>query len=160
MLGHRYHLGKIISQYDLSSNLLFRLIAEKSWSARVQIMNGHAFERCLVEIMAEMAEKKGLKHKPLAIAAWPDRKDPGTKWRKIRNGTDPRGFQVQDAYDLALAMGISFLELCGMAQGLLLQTTNQQVQKTVSPEEQKSKTIDIPGQTKHAHAARIGENAG
>lgn len=123
-------------------------------------MNGHAFERCLVEIMAEMAEKKGLKHKPLAIAAWPDRKDPGTKWRKIRNGTDPRGFQVQDAYDLALAMGISFLELCGMAQGLLLQTTNQQVQKTVSPEGQKSKTIDIPGQTKHAHTARIGENAG
>ncbi len=123
-------------------------------------MNGHAFERCLVEIMAEMAEKKGLKHKPLAIAAWPDRKDPGTKWRKIRNGTDPRGFQVQDAYDLALAMGISFLELCGMAQGLLLQTTNQQVQKPISPEEQKSRSIDMPGQTQHTHTARIGKNAG
>lgn len=83
-------------------------------------MNGNQFERCLVEVMTEVAEQKGFKHKPLAIAAWKERKDPGTKWRKIRNGTDPRGFQVQDAYDLALAMGASFVELCGMAQGRLM----------------------------------------
>lgn len=89
-------------------------------------MKGHTFERCLVEVMIEMAEKKGLKHKPLAIAAWKDRKDAGTKWRKIRNGTDPRGFQIDDAYDLAVAMGVSFVELCGMAQGRLVQLESYQ----------------------------------
>jgi hypothetical protein len=92
-------------------------------------MNKLNFERYLVEVMAELAEKKGLKHKPLAIGAWPEAKDPGTKWRKIRNGKEPRGFRVQDAYNLALAMGISFIELCGIAQGRLMQaeTPIQQV---------------------------------
>lgn len=124
-------------------------------------MNGHIFERCLVEVMTEMAEKKGLKHKPLAIVAWPDRKDPGTKWRKIRNGTDPRGFQVQDAYDLATAMGISFLELCEMAQGLLLMKGEGRVDGApIPPETQKIKTLDIPGSFRDVGNAGTELNAG
>lgn len=84
-------------------------------------MNGNKFERCLVAVITEIAEKNGFRHKPLAERAWPNKKDPGTKWRKIRNGAEPRGLQVDDAYDLVMAMGMSFLELCGIAQGRMLE---------------------------------------
>ena len=55
-----------------------------------------------------------------AIRAWPDRQDAGTKWRKIRNGTDLRGVQVYDAYDLAMAIRVSFVEVCGLAKAKML----------------------------------------
>ena len=90
--------------------------------ARVYCMNmeGNSFERSLVTALVETAKAKGYKAKPLAELAWPDRKDAGTKWRKIRNGTEPRGLRVCDAYDLAQAMGVSFVEVCGLAQAMLL----------------------------------------
>lgn len=80
-------------------------------------MNGYEFERSLVELFVEFTQKKGLKAKPLAVSAWPDRKDAGTKWRKIRNGDAPRELTVRDAYDLSLALGVSFTEMCGIVQG-------------------------------------------
>ena len=83
-------------------------------------MDGYTFERCLVGALSEMARARGWKAKPLAEKAWPQSKAAGTKWRKIRNGTEPRGLQVCDAYDLAQAMGVSFLEVCGLAQAMLL----------------------------------------
>ena len=87
------------------------------------IMDGKSFERMLVTALFEAAKARGYKAKPHAEAAWPDRKDAGTKWRKIRNGTEPRGLRVCDAYDLAQAMGVSFLEVCGLAQAMLLNLT-------------------------------------
>lgn len=84
-------------------------------------MTGSSFERRLVEVIQDLSTQKGLKQKPLAMAAWPDRKDAGTKWRKIRNGTEPRGLRVCDAYALAEAMGVSFVELCGLAQARLME---------------------------------------
>lgn len=79
-------------------------------------MNGELFERCLVDAIQDIADENNIKHKPLAEKAWPDCKDPGTKWRKIRNGTEPRGLYVCDAYDLVEALGVSFLEVWGIAQ--------------------------------------------
>lgn len=78
-------------------------------------MDGAKFERYMVEALTELIEQKGLRHKPVALLAWPDHGDPATKWRKIRNGSEPRGLRVCDAYDMAAAIGVSFLEVCSMA---------------------------------------------
>lgn len=76
---------------------------------------GEQYERCLIAALQEAIEERGLKHKPTAEAAWPDQKDAGTRWRKIRN--DPRArLNIGDAYDLANTIGVSFLEICGIAQ--------------------------------------------
>lgn len=91
------------------------------------IMEGNLFERCLVKSIEEVAKANKWKQKPLAVAAWGDRvKDPGTKWRKIRNGTDPRGLLVCDAFDLAEAMGESFVEICGLAMAKMRAELNSQ----------------------------------
>ena len=113
--------ANMLSQYDLSCNSLFGLIAETRNQNNMLLMKGLDFERCLVDVIAEVLEKRGFKHKPLAEKAWKGKKDPGTKWRKIRNGTYPRGLKVEDAYSLVAAMGMSFVELCGMAQGRMLE---------------------------------------
>lgn len=133
VVSHGNSYAEMLSQYDLLSNSLFRPVAQKSSLDKLEPMKGHEFERILVETMVDIAERKGFKHQPLAIAAWKDKKDPGTKWRKIRNGTEPRGFQIDDAYDLALAMGVSFVELCGMAQGRLMQANPVQPQAEAVP---------------------------
>ena len=83
-------------------------------------MKGFLFERALVELVSEISLKKGIKAKPLAEKACPNRKDAGTKWRKIRNGDPPQELSVRDAYDLACAMGISITDLCGAAQTKVL----------------------------------------
>lgn len=139
----------ILSQYALSINRCFGLIAQKEYSDKLINMKGNEFERCLVEVMATVAEQKGFKHKPLAERAWPDRKDPGTKWRKIRNGSDPRGLRVEDAYDLAVAMDVSFIEICGIAQGRLMQSEMgqlaiQNAEKKELPESEDAYTSKTP----------------
>lgn len=96
-------------------------------------MNGLQFERALVELIADLSTKKGLKAKPLAEIAWPHRKDAGTKWRKIRNGDAPRELSVRDAYDLACAMGVSITDLCGAVQSKALEI-NFECSKTVALE--------------------------
>ena len=132
----------MLSQYVLSGNSLFRLIAETDDVDKVLHMKGTEFERCLVAVITEVAEKKGFKHKPLAESAWPDKKDPGTKWRKIRNGTEPRGLQTKDAYDLVLAMGMSFVELCGIAQGRMLEAAQPEMSGGIGKRSgQEEKTI-------------------
>ena len=108
---------EMLSQYDLFCNSLFGLIARNRKTGNFKFMNGYEFERSLVELFVEFTKKKGLKAKPLAMTAWPDRKDAGTKWRKIRNGDSPRELTVRDAYDLSAALGVSFTEMCGIVQG-------------------------------------------
>lgn len=78
-------------------------------------MNGNLYERCLIQVFTEIIEEKGLKHKPLAELAWSDQKDPGTRWRSIRNNTRAR-LSIGDAYDLSEALGVNFLEVCALAQ--------------------------------------------
>lgn len=106
-------------------------------------MEGKDFETAFIEVVSELAKKNGIKHKPLAIKAWPQKKDPGTKWRSIRNGTG--GLGVGEAYDLASALGISFLEICGLAQARLLEL----------PEKKLSDASVIPTQDQgtHVHGA-------
>lgn len=112
-------------------------------------MKGKIFERCLVEAMIDAIERQGLKHKPVAISAWGDRKDPATKWRKIRNGTEPRGLQIQDAYDLAFAIGISFLDLCGSAQHKM-QELNKLDNKVAPLKKEETQKKDSPQPTAFA----------
>lgn len=109
-------------------------------------MNGYEFERALVELFVEVSKGKGFKSKPLAVAAWPDRKDPGTKWRKIRNGKPPRELNVRDAYNLATALGISFTELCGAVQG-------KAFTKEIS-----SQSLPVPEKNNQAPPKEIPEN--
>lgn len=84
-------------------------------------MDGYLFERCIVETIAELAALRGIKQKPLAKKAWPDNAQADNKWRYIRKLEKPRGLQVCDAYDLVSALGMSFTEVCGLAQAKLLQ---------------------------------------
>lgn len=84
-------------------------------------MDGYLFERCVVETIAELAKLRGLGQKPLAEKAWPDSTSADSKWRYIRRADNPRGLQLCDAYDLACALGMSFVEVCGLAQAKLMQ---------------------------------------
>ncbi|MDY0258480.1 MAG: hypothetical protein RBR41_02290 [Desulfovibrio sp.] len=108
-------------------------------------MNGFQFERALVELISEISLKKGIKAKPLAEKAWTQRKDAGTKWRKIRNGDPPQELSVRDAYDLACAMGVSITDLCGAVQSKALETTFECAKNVAS-----EKKMQIP------HSAEIG----
>lgn len=82
-------------------------------------MNGYDFERCLVETIEQLAELRGIKQEPMAKKAFPDFKSPGARWRQIRNLG--QRLAVRDAVELAEILGMSFVEVCGLAQAKLMQ---------------------------------------
>ncbi len=117
-------------------------------------MKGILFERAFVELVSEISLKKGIKAKPLAEKAWPNRKDAGTKWRKIRNGQPPQELSVRDAYDLAGAMGISITDLCGAAQTKMLEmdfSTQNYDEKNTTAEVQQNKPVIHALEINNAH---------
>lgn len=115
-----YSNGAIISQYALAIKRHFPLIEDAKKTCKLTYMDGQEFERRLVELFVEISKSHGVKAKPLAERAWPRTKDAGTKWRKIRNGAEPRGLSVRDAFDLASALGVGLTEMCGIVQGRAL----------------------------------------
>ena len=95
-------------------------------SAMVLLMNGYDFERELVAILVELIESKGLKHEPIAERAWPDRKDAGPAWQKIRNKVPPQKLTIRDAFNMAQVLGVGMTELCGIVQGRVMQKSLSQ----------------------------------
>lgn len=84
-------------------------------------MEGYLFERAVVEVFIDISELNGVKAAPLSRHAWPDAKDAPTKWRKIRNSSPPQEMTVRDAHRMALALGVTLAEVCGMAVGRMLE---------------------------------------
>ena len=112
-------------------------------------MKGYEFERELVAVIVEIAARKGIKAKPLAEKAWGVNGTSAVKWRKIRNGDDPRGLMVRDAFMLAEALGESFSEICAAAK------INIQARLLELPEKKLSDASVIPTQDQgtHVHGA-------
>lgn len=110
----------ILRDYSLVDNPLFGRLNIAGSQVFSPIMNGLDFERKMVGVLVELAEKKGVKAAPLARAAWPEHKDAATKWRKIRNADPPQELSMRDAVDLANTLGISMAALCGIVEGRAL----------------------------------------
>lgn len=76
-------------------------------------------ERCMVTIIAETINEKGLKHVTVADQAFPDRKGAGPGWRRVRNGAKneaPRKIPTRDLIALTEVLGLSFIELYSEAK--------------------------------------------
>lgn len=117
-------------------------------------MDNYQFERRLVEIFAELIESKGLRHEPTAELAWPDKKDAGPAWQKIRNRVPPQKLSVLDAFGMAQALGLSMSALCGIVEGRAIEESMrkqaaEQLEKKEAPEDQKA------NQGRPAHAAGL-----
>lgn len=107
-----------IATKNQEKNLVIALYAEK-WE--LINMNGYDFERCVIETIAELADLKGIKQDPMAVAAWPQSKSPGARWRQMRSTKIAQRLPIGDACELCSALGMSFIEVCGLAQAKLMQ---------------------------------------
>lgn len=90
-------------------------------------MDNVTFERAIVETFAALIESRGLKHKPVAIEAWPYKKNAHRTWQAMRNGGDEsQRLTIRDAYALAKVLGVSMSSVCGMVEGKVLEATINQ----------------------------------
>ena len=131
----------ILRDYSLVDNPLFSRLNNYGSQVVSLTMNGIDFERKVVGLLVELAEKKGVKAAPLARTAWSTHKDAATKWRKIRNADPPQELTMRDAVDLANALGISMGTLCGIVEGRALdedltQQATGRAEKKESPQAQ------------------------
>lgn len=78
------------------------------------------FERAMVDALADIIEKRGLKHKPIAEKAWPYKKAAFRTWQAMRNGESPQKLTIRDAHSMAMALDITMTTLCGLVEGRLL----------------------------------------
>lgn len=107
-----------IATKNQDKNLAIALHAKK-WE--LINMNGYDFERCVIETIAELADLKGVKQDPMAVAAWPQCKSPGARWRQMRSAKIAQRLPIGDACQLCAILGMSFIEVCGLAQAKLMQ---------------------------------------
>lgn len=73
------------------------------------------YERCMVSILVDTIDEKGLKHIVVAEQAWPDLTSAGTGWRRARNsrkGEAPRKMPLRDLIAMAEVLGLNFIQLC------------------------------------------------
>lgn len=73
-----------------------------------------ALERALIAHIVALARARRLSHSALARAAFTQAKDPGGKWRKIRNSGG--GLHVAEAVALAQALGLDLSALVWQAE--------------------------------------------
>lgn len=107
-------------------------------------MNGINFERLFVDTVVELSKKKGIKATHLSKAAWAHNKDTATKWRKIRNGNPPQELSMRDAFDLAAALGVSMIDLCGIIQGRAVEASiSSAVSQNEKDEVRQAKNITV-----------------
>lgn len=85
-------------------------------------MNAYQFERIFVGIITELAVQQGLNDAQLARKAWPHQKGAATAWRKMRNDEEkPKRLNLEEAFLLTQALGLSMADVCGMVQGRMLE---------------------------------------
>lgn len=98
-------------------------------------MDNVTFERAIVETFSALIESRGLKHKPVAIEAWPYKKNAHRTWQVMRNGgDDAQKLTIRDAYALASVLGVSMSSVCGIVEGKALEATiNQQKAERPKP---------------------------
>ena len=81
------------------------------------IMDGLEFEHALVDALAAYIERMGLSHFPVATAAWPEAKNAGREWQRMRTDKGKRQrLTVGDAYSLCRHLGISLASVCGAVE--------------------------------------------
>lgn len=91
---------------------------------QVLIINMDAFqyERIFVQVVEEIAAKKGLNGAQLARLAWPHQRAAATAWRKMRNNqTNPKRLNIEEAVLLTQAIGVSMTDVCGIVQGRMME---------------------------------------
>lgn len=73
----------------------------------------YEFERCMVELIGEIALAKNMTHADMARAAFPDAGNAVGKWQAIKKWarTAPAALRVRDAVALAHAVGVDFSSL-------------------------------------------------
>ncbi len=123
-------------------------------------MNNFEFERAMVDVLATIIESRGLKHKPVAEKAWPYKKAAFRTWQDMRNSDSPQKLTVRDAYSMASELGISMSSLCGLIEGRMLAVDIAHNKELISPQDQKIKTLDIPGSFRDVGNAGTELNAG
>lgn len=88
-------------------------------------MDAFQFERIFVQVVEEIARKKGLNASQLARAAWPHQKAGAAAWRKMRNNQEkPKRLNIEEAVLLTQAIGMSMADVCGIVQARILQMTD------------------------------------
>lgn len=127
-----------ITCFSRSNQALKKRIAILRRPVILTYMNNYEFERKIVEVLTELIESRGLKHEPTVEAAWPDKKDPGPAWQKIRNRVPPQKLSLRDAYGLARVLDMSMSALCGIVEGRAIeeqlnQRAGQPIRKKEAP---------------------------
>ena len=80
-------------------------------------MDGLEFEHALVDALAAYIERMGLNHFPVATAAWPEAKNAGREWQRMRTDKGKRQrLTVGDAYSMCRYLGISLASVCGSVE--------------------------------------------
>ncbi len=91
-------------------------------------MNAYQFERTFVQLITEIAARQGINDAQLARRAWPHQKGAATAWRKMRNDTEkPKRLNLEEAFLLAQAVGLSMSDVCGMVQGRLMELSDSDI---------------------------------
>ena len=83
-------------------------------------MDNVEFERAIVASLAAIIEKRGLKHKPVAMAAWPYKKAAWRQWQNMRNNDIPLRLTFRDAFNMAQHLDVPLSSLCAMAESQIL----------------------------------------
>lgn len=99
-------------------------------------MNNVEFERALVAALVAIIESRGLKHKPVAEAAWPYKKAAFRTWQDMRNGDSPQKLTLRDAYSMAKVLGVTMSALCGLVEGQEIAEAMKQQASEPSPKKE------------------------
>lgn len=85
-------------------------------------MDAFQYERIFVQVVEEIAAKKGLNGAQLARLAWPHQRAAATAWRKMRNNQkNPKRLNIEEAVLLTQAIGVSMTDVCGIVQGRMME---------------------------------------
>lgn len=117
------------------------------------MMDNVTFERAIVETFAALIESRGLKHKPVAIEAWPYKKNAHRTWQAMRNGGDEsQRMTIRDAYALASVLGVSMSSICGMVEGKVLEAALNQPRPSKAEKKDQCHDIVPTGLVEHGAA--------
>lgn len=97
-------------------------------------MDAFKFERVFVQVVEEIAAKKGLNGAQLARLAWPHQKSSAAAWRKMRNNQEsPKRLNIEEAVLLTQAIGLSMADVCGIVQARMMEISIAPPKKSEPP---------------------------
>lgn len=97
-------------------------------------MESERFERAMVEVLTAIIVSRGMKHDPVAKAAWPYKKAPGRTWQAIRSNDHAQRLTIKDAHAMATILNVSMSQLCALVEARELENNFQSTpQKQTRP---------------------------